>query len=146
MGTLKVPNNLLHTRVLFDGIAEQLFELLLEHFAVYAYSISFPELAVPSIVTLKKFVKQCKIPEYSKIFRQLAQQLDNGCAFIRSHRLKVDFAPKDVEKADNFLQEKKEQGKNPLIKFYQQQKIYREKNAAADTKEEVFEMEDDSSE
>ena len=75
--TLKVSNGLLHTRVLFDGIVEQLFELLLEHFAVYAYSISFPELAVPTIVTLKKFVKQCKVPEYCKIFKQLVQQVRN---------------------------------------------------------------------
>lgn len=72
---IKVSNSLLHTRTLFDGIVEQLFELLLEHFAIYAFSISFPELAVPTIVALKKFVKQCKIPEYCKIFKQLAQQV-----------------------------------------------------------------------
>jgi len=142
--SLKVPNALLHTRVLFDGIVEQLFELLLEHFAIYANSISFPELAVPSIVALKKFVKSCKVPEYSKTFKQLSQQLENGSTFINSHRLKVEFAPKEVEKADNFLQEKKASGKNPLLKFYEQQKVYREKNRERDTKDQVFEVEYDS--
>jgi len=138
--TLKVPNKVLHTRVLFDGIVEQVFELVLEHFDIYAYSISLPEMSIPTILTLKRFAKQCKIPEYAKTFRQLCQQLENGAQFIRSHRMKVDFAPKDFEKADDFLQEKKEQRKSPLSKYHEQQKLYREKNREGDTLEDVFDL------
>jgi len=138
--TLKAPNKLLHTRVLFDGIVEQVFELLLEHFAIYAYSISLPEMSIPTILTLKRFAKHCKIPEYAKTFRQLCQQIENGAQFIRSHRMKVDFAPKDFEKADHFLQEKKEQMKSPLSKYHEQQKIYREKSREEDTLESVFDL------
>ena len=54
--------------------------------------------------------------------------------------MKVDFAPKDFEKADHFLQEKKEQMKSPLSKYHEQQKIYREKSREEDTLESVFDL------
>lgn len=38
------------------------------------------------------------------------------------------------------MQDKKELGKNPLIKFYNLQKQYREKNAQIDTKQDVFDI------
>lgn len=72
---IKVPKSLIHTRVLFDDVVEYLFDLLLEHFSLYAYSISFPELTVSVTFSLKQFIKSCRVPEYSKTFKQLLQQV-----------------------------------------------------------------------
>jgi len=141
---LKVPNSLLHTRVLFDGVVEQLYELFLEHFYLHAYSISFPELTFPVIMSLRSFNKKTKVPEYAKTFKSLVQQLENATNFVKAHRAKVDYAPKDVEMADNFLADFKDEKatKHPLVKFYNQQQQVRKKTQKSDEVGEIFEMED----
>ena len=39
-----------HNFCLQDGVIDQLYELLVEHFSVDAHTIGFPELALPSIL------------------------------------------------------------------------------------------------
>lgn len=139
---IRIPNTMLHSRVMFDSVVEQLFELILEYFYLYAYSISFPELAFPALVALKHFVKTTKTPEYAKTFKQLVQQIENGCNFVKTHRTKVDFAPKDFEKADSFLFRYKQDNLHPLAKYYSQQKETREKSLHSDAPGDIFEFDD----
>ena len=43
----------------------------------------------------------------------------------------ADFAPKDIEKAKNFLQEEKAEGKSPLTKFVKQLRVRGKERRAA---------------
>ena len=71
MCVLRVPNNLLHTKTLTDDLILQICELLLENFSHFAFSISFPEFVFPSIVLLKKFIKNSKVSTYRKPLKEL---------------------------------------------------------------------------
>jgi len=53
---LKISKQALGTRVFQDGVISQFHELLLQHYASNAYSVSFPELVVPAIVQLKVII------------------------------------------------------------------------------------------
>ena len=44
---------LMYCSVLQDGVIDQLYELLLEHFHVHANSIGFPEVALPSVLQVR---------------------------------------------------------------------------------------------
>ncbi|KAF0036383.1 hypothetical protein F2P81_011695 [Scophthalmus maximus] len=84
-----------------DGLIEQLYDLILEYFHTQASTIGFPELALPTIIQLKAFLKECKVANYCKPVRQL------------------------LEKAA-WEKQLKEEG-TPLSKYYTQWKKLREK-------------------
>jgi len=48
----------LRTRIYQDGVGEQVVELLSEFFALWGKSIAFPELALPVVVMLKRWLKE----------------------------------------------------------------------------------------
>jgi len=56
--TIRVVKGYLRTRVYQDGVGEQVIELLSEFFALWCKSIAFPELALPVIVMLKRWLKE----------------------------------------------------------------------------------------
>ncbi|KAL9082960.1 MAG: hypothetical protein Q9159_006061 [Coniocarpon cinnabarinum] len=54
---IRAPKSYLRTRTYQDGVGEQLVELFAEFFGVWARSIAFPELALPVVVMLKRWLK-----------------------------------------------------------------------------------------
>jgi nucleolar complex protein 2 len=56
--TLRANTAYLRTRTYQDGVGEQVVELLGEFFALWCKSIAFPELALPVIVMLKRWLKE----------------------------------------------------------------------------------------
>ncbi|CEI63924.1 Nucleolar complex protein 2 [Fusarium venenatum] len=119
----KAPKSYLRTRVLQDGIGEQLAELLSEYFMLWATSIAFPELALPIIIQLKRWLKQARNKtsgnKNAKLAGQLVllvQKLEANAKFIEEKRSKVDFAPKDRTQVDAFLRDF-DTAKTPLGAF-----------------------------
>ncbi|KAF0642727.1 hypothetical protein FPSE5266_08767 [Fusarium pseudograminearum] len=119
----KAPKSYLRTRVLQDGIGEQLAELLSEYFMLWATSIAFPELALPVIIQLKRWLKQARNKtsgnKNAKLAGQLVllvQKLEANAKFIEEKRSKVDFAPKDRAQVDAFLRDF-DASKTPLGAF-----------------------------
>ncbi|KAL8653941.1 MAG: hypothetical protein Q9210_001813, partial [Variospora velana] len=53
---LRVPKPYLRTRTYQDGLGEQLVELLADAFATWAKHVAFPELALPPVVHLKRWL------------------------------------------------------------------------------------------
>ncbi|KAG8674337.1 Nucleolar Complex 2 protein [Fusarium poae] len=119
----KAPKSYLRTRVLQDGIGEQLAELLSEYFMLWATSIAFPELALPILIQLKRWLKQARNKtsgnKNAKLAGQLillVQKLEANAKFIEEKRSKVDFAPKDRAQVDAFLRDF-DTAKTPLGAF-----------------------------
>ncbi|KAI9656629.1 MAG: Nucleolar Complex 2 protein [Alyxoria varia] len=56
--SIRAAQSLLRTRVYQDGVGEQVVELLSEFFVLWCRNIAFPELALPVIVMLKRWLKE----------------------------------------------------------------------------------------
>ncbi|EQL02295.1 putative protein family UPF0120 [Ophiocordyceps sinensis CO18] len=108
----KAPKAYLRTRVYQDGVGEQVVELLGEYMLLWGTSIAFPELALPVVIQLKRWLKQArsrsKGNKNAKIASQLAvlvQKLEANAKFVEERRAKVDFAPRDRAQVDAFLRD-----------------------------------------
>jgi len=116
----KAPKSYLRTRVYQDGVGEEVVELLGEYFLLWSTSIALPELALPLIIQLKRWLKQARSKtngnKNQKLVASLVllvQKLEANGKFIEEQRAKVDFAPKNRSQVENFLKEY-DVGKTPL--------------------------------
>lgn len=102
---IKAPKTLLGTRVYQDGICDQFVELLAEFYVLHCKSVAFPELAIPTVITLKRFSKRTKNVKFSKQIQRVLEKLDQNSKYIEQHRSKVTFGPLDKEQVDAFLKD-----------------------------------------
>jgi nucleolar complex protein 2 len=110
----------LRTRVYQDGVAEQVAELLAEFFILWTKNIAFPELALPVIVMLKRWVKAMtkktggnRNSKINSLIALLVQKLEANSRWIEEKRAKIDFAPNNRAGVEGFLKDV-EWDKTPL--------------------------------
>ncbi|KAI9172228.1 Nucleolar complex protein [Paramyrothecium foliicola] len=108
----KAPKSYLRTRVYQDGVGDQIVELLGEFFLLWGTSIAFPELSLPVIIQLKRWLKHARSRSQgnnnAKLSSQLVllvQKLEANAKFIEERRAKVDFSPKNRSQVDTFLRD-----------------------------------------
>ncbi|KAJ3010253.1 Nucleolar Complex 2 protein [Thoreauomyces humboldtii] len=100
---IKAPNAYLATRTYQIGLVEEVVSLLFDYYGAFARSISFPELAVPALLQLKRYIKRSKNFQVNKQISTLVDKLVQNSAYIEQARSQVEFSPKDESKANNFL-------------------------------------------
>lgn len=131
----KAQKSYLKTRVYQDGVGEQVAELLSEFFVLWSTSIAFPELALPVIVMLKRWMKDVSgkktgnnNQKVKSMFVLLIQKLEATSKFIEEKRAKIDFAPNSRAGVEGFLKGF-EWEKTPLGAFVVGQRKQREEQA-----------------
>jgi nucleolar complex protein 2 len=125
----------LRTRIYQDGVGEQMAELLSEFFVLWAKNIAFPELALPVIVMLKRWVKSMskkgggnRNTKINSLIALLIQKLEANSKFIEEKRAKIDFAPNNRAGVEGFLKDF-EWEKTPLGAYVAGQRKSREQKA-----------------
>jgi nucleolar complex protein 2 len=136
----KASKSYLRTRVYQDGIGGQVAELLTEFFVLWSTSIAFPELALPVVVMLKRWLKEVsskgtgpkstgnKNNKINSAFVLIVQKLEANGKFIEERRAKVDFAPNNRAGVERFLKGF-EWEKTPLGAYVVGQRKQREERA-----------------
>lgn len=133
--TIRATKAYLRTRIYQDSVGEQVAELLSEFFVLWAKNIAFPELALPVVVMLKRWVKAMtkkssgnKNAKISSLIALLVQKLEANSRWVEEKRAKVDFAPNDRSGVEGFLKDV-EWEKSPLGAYVAGQRKSRESKA-----------------
>jgi nucleolar complex protein 2 len=125
----------LRTRIYQDGTGEQVAELLSEFFLLWAKNIAFPELVLPVVVMLKRWVKSMtkkssgnRNAKINSLVVLLIQKIEANAKWVEEKRTKVEFAPNDRAGVESFLKEV-EWEKTPLGAYVAGQRKTREQRA-----------------
>ncbi|KAL1640865.1 Nucleolar Complex 2 protein [Diplodia intermedia] len=132
---IRAAKSYLRTRTYQDGVGEQVAELLAEFFVLWSKNIAFPELALPVVVMLKRWIKDAsnktkgnKNPKINTAIGLVVQKLETNSRWIEERRAKVDFAPNNRAGVEGFLKET-EWEKTPLGAYVVGQRKTREEKA-----------------
>jgi nucleolar complex protein 2 len=133
--SIRASKSYLRTRVYQDGVGEQVAELFSEFFILWAKNIAFPELALPVVVMLKRWLKEVsskssgnKNGKVNQMIALLVQKLEANSKWIEERRAKVTFAPSDRAEVEGFLKDV-EWEKTPLGAFVVVQRKLRDERA-----------------
>ncbi|KAJ5530372.1 hypothetical protein N7527_003765 [Penicillium freii] len=109
---IRAPKSYLRSRTYQDGIGEQVAELLSEFFVLWSKHIAFPELSVPVIVSLKRWLKQVsarsggnKNAKINQMILLLVQKVETNARWIEERRLNVTYAPRNRSGVESFLKD-----------------------------------------
>ncbi|KTW28804.1 hypothetical protein T552_01434 [Pneumocystis carinii B80] len=129
---IRAPKSYLKGKVYQDGLIEQIIELLQEIYSLQCKSIAFPEMAMPIIIQIKRYIKQSKNPKLNKMLSIFIEKLKENSEFINSRRSSIEFSPGNIDEMCTFLEDY-DWDKTPLGKYVCQQRRIRQKLKKVET-------------
>jgi nucleolar complex protein 2 len=72
---LRAPNGYLSTKTYQNGLIEESVNLLYDIYGSLALEISFPELCVPAVIQMKRWIKKSKNFFMNKQIQQLIEKV-----------------------------------------------------------------------
>lgn len=101
---IRAPAAYPKTRVYQEVLGEELVWLLADFHAQLANHISYPELVLPVIVSVKRHIKRgtAGSPKVANQLKTLVEKLDANRTFIENKRRNVSFAPRDRAEVARF--------------------------------------------
>ena len=86
------------------SVVQQIMELLAAHFAQWACSMAFPEMAHLPLQQLRRFAKQCKAERLRTPTKALVAAMESNIAYVAAQRAASGaLAPKDTASVLGFL-------------------------------------------
>lgn len=132
---IRAPKSYLRTRVYQDGVGEQVAELISEFFVLWTKHIAFPELSVPVVVSLKRWLKQVssrsggnKNTKINQMILLLVQKVEANARWIEDRRSSVTYTPRNRAEVESFLKDVDWES-TPLGAFVKSQRKIREEKA-----------------
>ncbi|KAJ5162024.1 hypothetical protein N7492_007416 [Penicillium capsulatum] len=131
---IRAPKSYMRSRVYQDGVGEQVAELLSEFFVLWSKHIAFPELSVPVVVSLKRWLKQVsarggnKNGKINQMILLLVQKVEANARWIEERRLNVTYTPRNRTEVETFLKDV-DWDSTPLGAFVKTQRKLREDRA-----------------
>ncbi|EPS35089.1 hypothetical protein H072_11607 [Dactylellina haptotyla CBS 200.50] len=129
---IRVPKSYLRSRTLQDGVGDQIVEVLSEFFVLWATSVAFPELIVPPVVVVRKYLKKAsaagtgnKNARFNNALAGLVTRLESNAKWIEEKRRDVSFGPGRMDEVMGFSKEL-EWEKSPLGVYVVTQRNVRE--------------------
>ncbi|KAF3921526.1 hypothetical protein AA313_de0201146 [Arthrobotrys entomopaga] len=106
---IRVPKSYLRSRILQDGLGDQIVEVLSEYFVLWATSVAFPELVVPPVVVVRKYLKKASGPgtgnknvRFNNALAGLVARLESNAKWIEEKRREVSFGPGRMDEVMGF--------------------------------------------
>ncbi|KAK5025234.1 Nucleolar Complex 2 protein [Exophiala sideris] len=128
---IRAPTSYLKTKVYQEGVGEQVVELFSEFLVLWTKSIAYPELQLPAIVMLKRWLRTAskstgnRNGKLNQALLLLVQKSEANARWIEERRNKVNFSPKDRAAVEGFLKDVQWQD-SPLGAFVVTQRKLRE--------------------
>jgi Noc2p family len=83
--------------------AVQALELLAGSMALISRNPGYPEMAHLPMLALKSFIKSCPVDRFRSPAKLLQDAMETNARVVGVRRDAVDFAPKDMDKVDEFM-------------------------------------------
>ena len=131
---IRAPKSYLRSRTYQDGVGEQVAELLSEFFVLWSKHIAFPELSVPVVVSLNRWLKQVsarggnKNGKINQMILLLVQKVEANARWIEERRLNVTYTPRNRTEVETFLKDVDWES-TPVGAFVKTQRKLREERA-----------------
>lgn len=100
-----------------NEVVDQIYACLLDYLAHESYSLSFPDLVVPCVLTLKQYLKTCKVANTSRKLKQLCDLIVESAKVIERERKSITFTLKDQQLVASWEAKMRNKG-TPLLTFY----------------------------
>jgi len=121
---LKLSKKQLKERSLQDGAIDQIYDMIVEHCGALSHSISFPEMVIPAVVRMKKFLKTTSASRFIKLVKQMLTLIQENSTFIETKRKSVTFGIGDLAAVERWEADVKDRG-TPLSKYLETYKVKR---------------------
>jgi nucleolar complex protein 2 len=124
---LRIPDKVLGSRTFLNLIFPETYHQIVSYLALYSRSIAFPELAIPTAVLLRKFLKLCKTSEFTSKIKILLDSMTLSSRLVESQRNLVSFGPGSTKEVAAFLSRDRFPQDTPIEKLLIQVELQRER-------------------